>query len=349
MTVDIPLIRSSYLKLATETLAQFNAPVEAILAQNNVPWWHDAGTDCFMPTSHLYRVAAAGVRATGCRTFGLEMGKALAVKQFGTTGRQICQAPTVYGAMQRFRRLLRADQTGRRLKIIEGPDEIWLCRDDCGVHFGPGGSGGSGEAAMEQLALMMMVRVVRLGAGPRWRPDAVMVKHNSAADLKQNGHFGNASIWSGDHLAGIAVPRSIAVLPTAPCRGMATGLVKRDPPAADFLGAIRQVVTSLLAVAPPEIHIVAEISGLHPRTLQRRLKQLGTHYKDVLDQARFELATHMLTDTDVSITEIALDLGYTESAHLTRAFRRWVGICPRDYRRRHPADTGGRPVGLVPA
>jgi AraC-like DNA-binding protein len=71
---------------------------------------------------------------------------------------------------------------------------------------------------------------------------------------------------------------------------------------------------------------------LHRRTLNRRLKDAGTTFRQMLDEVRFELAREMLSDTSLHITEIAARLGYRMPSAFTRAFRRWSGNSPARWR-----------------
>jgi AraC-like DNA-binding protein len=88
--------------------------------------------------------------------------------------------------------------------------------------------------------------------------------------------------------------------------------------------------------APPQ---VAKILGLHERTLQRRLREEGTSFEKIKDDARKEWAQSLLVQPAVSLTQIALMLGYADPSAFSRSCRRWFGEAPRTYRTRL---TGGR-------
>ena len=77
---------------------------------------------------------------------------------------------------------------------------------------------------------------------------------------------------------------------------------------------------------------IAEIASVQVRTLQRRLRAEGLSFKKLVDQARFLETMDLVGDQDVTFTEIAHHLGYTDQAHFTRAFRRWAGVTPSWYR-----------------
>ena len=70
------------------------------------------------------------------------------------------------------------------------------------------------------------------------------------------------------------------------------------------------------------------------RTLQRRLRAAGLTYSQVVQQARRAAAQQMLRDSTAAIGRIARTLGYSDPAHFTRAFQRWTGSTPRDFRDR---------------
>jgi AraC-like DNA-binding protein len=58
----------------------------------------------------------------------------------------------------------------------------------------------------------------------------------------------------------------------------------------------------------------------------------GVTFEQLLDDFRLHHALIMLRDDEHSITDVAFDLGYSDAAHFTRAFRRWTGVTPRQFR-----------------
>jgi len=81
------------------------------------------------------------------------------------------------------------------------------------------------------------------------------------------------------------------------------------------------------------VRLAAEISGTTPRTLNRRLAGQGTTCVELLDQARLAKAASILTHTNEKLLAISLLLGYENASNFSRAFRRWTGLSPREYRR----------------
>ena len=64
-----------------------------------------------------------------------------------------------------------------------------------------------------------------------------------------------------------------------------------------------------------------------------RLRAEGHSYSGLVEQARYLAARGLLRDGGIGITEIALDVGYSDAANFNRAFRRWTGVTPREFRR----------------
>ena len=95
-------------------------------------------------------------------------------------------------------------------------------------------------------------------------------------------------------------------------------------PAGDFAGSVLQVMETMSSPDYPRIGLTADAIGMSVRGLQRRLGQIGTSYERLIAQARFGTAVHLLTGTDATVLDIALDLGYSDPAHFTRAFRHFA-------------------------
>lgn len=86
--------------------------------------------------------------------------------------------------------------------------------------------------------------------------------------------------------------------------------------------------------AYPSLERMAEAFDVSPRTLIRKLKDKGFRYRDLVDEARTELASWRLAHTPNTVGQIAVDLGYSDPSNFSRTFRRWRGQTPTEFRRR---------------
>lgn len=86
--------------------------------------------------------------------------------------------------------------------------------------------------------------------------------------------------------------------------------------------------------SPLSIADAASSLGLSVRTLQRRLADSGLTYRKLLDRVRLEEACRLIMNSDARLTEVAYQLGFSGPSHFSRAFRRWIGMAPQQFRQR---------------
>lgn len=86
----------------------------------------------------------------------------------------------------------------------------------------------------------------------------------------------------------------------------------------------------------PSLEDLANIFNVSSRTIIRYLQAENTTYRKLRDSVHKQLATDALRNTDLSIDAIALDLGYQDTTSFRRAFKRWCGCSPSEYRKTTP-------------
>lgn len=129
----------------------------------------------------------------------------------------------------------------------------------------------------------------------------------------------------------LSVPRADARL-HATLREMADTLKLSNNHASTLESAVRARLRVALGNGNVNPRSMARLLGLSERTLQRRLAEIGRSYSDIVEDFRRAEAERLLRDTDVHLTEIAVRLGYTEHTSFTRAFRRWTGLTPSEWK-----------------
>ncbi|WP_455209742.1 AraC family transcriptional regulator [Kaarinaea lacus] len=77
---------------------------------------------------------------------------------------------------------------------------------------------------------------------------------------------------------------------------------------------------------------IATALNMSTRNLQRRLQQEGTSFKQLLEQTRIDLSQQYIKNSNLSVNEITFMLGFSEPSNFTRAFKRWTGHSPSEYR-----------------
>jgi AraC-like DNA-binding protein len=101
----------------------------------------------------------------------------------------------------------------------------------------------------------------------------------------------------------------------------------------DFVVATRLVIKSNRSDKWLRIAEAAKLANLSVRSFQRKLASSGMTYKDMVDQVRAEVAVEMLKEREMTLTEISTALEYSTVSNFARAFERWMGQAPTEFRR----------------
>ena len=101
----------------------------------------------------------------------------------------------------------------------------------------------------------------------------------------------------------------------------------------DIVGKVEKVIAELLDSGEVTLDSVAERLDIKARTLRTRLSEADTSFNQVLADFRYRLARKLLATTGESIDEIVYLTGFSEPSTFYRAFKRWSGMTPIEYRR----------------
>ncbi|MGF2687146.1 AraC family transcriptional regulator [Marinobacter sp. DUT-3] len=102
-------------------------------------------------------------------------------------------------------------------------------------------------------------------------------------------------------------------------------------------GQVRQKLHGPLGLVA-SLDEIAQALALSPRSLRRKLDQEGTSFRTLVEDERRQIALQFLDGSDMKLEELAIHLGYTDTASFTRAFRRWMGCSPGEYRQTQRLD-----------
>jgi AraC-like DNA-binding protein len=112
---------------------------------------------------------------------------------------------------------------------------------------------------------------------------------------------------------------------------LSAGLPQED----SLLSRARTLVDGLASQPDESLRTIAKRLGVSDRSLQRKLREHGLSYRDLLDQARQELALRLLENPHKNVGEVARECGFSSPSSFHRAFVRWRGVAPAEYRRDH--------------
>lgn len=112
------------------------------------------------------------------------------------------------------------------------------------------------------------------------------------------------------------------------------------PDRGSLSGRVRAAIEVDLEASRGDLTTVARALGLSATTLRRRLRDNNTPYNVLLEQTRRDVACRLLEDAELNLSQVAGRVGFSGLPTFHRAFKRWYGNSPGDYRRSHFALTG---------
>jgi AraC-like DNA-binding protein len=188
---------------------------------------------------------------------------------------------------------------------------------------------------VHEFALALALHRLRRATEERVMPLHVWFAHARPRDLAPLVAFFGETIELGREDSGFELAEPLPTMKHADAQtadAMAKMLADRIEPRSTFAARVAGLVAESL---PKELDAAALAEALHmsPRTLQRRLEGEGTALTDVVARARRDLAEKLLSDASLPLAEVAARCGFSELATFSRAFKRWTGKPPGQWRR----------------
>jgi AraC-like DNA-binding protein len=327
----IPLTRSATLLPFVDFLSRRNASVPRLLGAAGIASEVLSSQENLLPLQQGSSFVARAARREGVEDLGLLVGAATPITQLGLFGFALSQSLTLNDVIRKLIRLV---------PLLDSGACVWLQpRERNTLELRLRHDAREGRPQIDAYALMLLIQAIRLATGPGWRPRHVALDSTAGTRARTHEALSEAAMDGEVDYVAFCFPRDFLALairrgstPVTDAQRTENEL-KATAPSADFAGSMAQAIEGSLGAGVPTIEAAAEMGGTSVRTLQRRLADNALSYEEVVDRVRFEKATRLLRDSGIKLSAIAADLGYANAANFTRAFRRWSGHSPSQFRR----------------
>ena len=248
----------------------------------------------------------------------------------GVYGDRLLSAPRLEAAIARASLLISGllqSSTSLRLDI-DGPWARWTYDISPSIEVG--------RQKHDILALGYMLDLLRRFAGPRWTPPQVEVIGPPIMGRAVVQDVLSCELSRGD-VSAIVFPSDLLELPSLhpglPDEGCIVEIEAPVPDPRDIVKCVEHLIRLALLEDRPRVDWVARKMDLSGRSLQRHLSIHNTTFEAVMDRVLTRHATTLLEQGETQITQVAMQLGYADPSHFVRAFRRWTGQTPGEFRR----------------
>jgi len=275
---------------------------------------------------------AEALRLTGTRTLPLAIAAATPPGAFGIVEYVCRSAPTLGDALRQWVRYLNLLDDAVTVGVVVEGDRACLRVERESEAPAP---------ASHELCWALVWRYARELATRPFRIVAVELAHRAPADVAPYRAWFDAPVSFDAATTQLVLPASalaatlvsadpalLAILTRA-----ADELAKQTPTDPLLTAQVKRALGEALRSDEAHVDAIAKRLGLTARSLQRRLEDEGTTFKQVREDVRRELAQRYLDD-GLAIAEISFLLGFSEPSAFFRAFKRWTGLTPVEARRR---------------
>lgn len=288
-----------------------------------------------VPLDAVVRLWRAAALQTGDNSFGLHMGEQVEPGSFNVVAYTLLSSGSLreaLGHMQRFQRLI---SDGARLQVVEQNGFAWLVYHpvEATLPFSP---------QQVEAVLACAVRLGKWIAGNGFNPQRVCLTHQPIGSITEYRRVLDGEPEFGAPFNAIGLPSEQLDRPL-PARNpelcqLHESLARRHLASLEqsisWKMRVTTVLQHLLVQGSTQKEQIAAVLGLSPRALQNRLAEEGCSYVQILDEVRHKLALNYIADPLLTLGQIAVLLNFSDASAFYRAFRRWTGAVPGEYRQR---------------
>ena len=284
-----------------------------------------------IPFSSLGHLLQQSTAATQCDHVGLLLGQRSTISSFGYLGLLVENSPQVRTALDNLIRYFHIHD-GRGVPILE------VSQGTASLGYTIFENSVPGALDLIDSAVASLFNILRRLCGASWQAIEIGLPRPKPRNTRPFDSFFNAPLrFSAEH--GVVVfPVDWLARPVRDANPLVRGLVEdhigelEAQAVESFETQLRRLLRTLVLTRRCSLESVGQLFNLEPRTLARRLEREDIKFRALVDEARYEVARHLLTDTSLAMTHVAAMLDYSEASAFSRAFRRWSGKTPIAWR-----------------
>jgi len=317
-------------RMLAKTLEQYGCDSASMFSEYGLDLESISSNDEQIPAIPMQSIWRKAVEMTGDEGFGLACAQNLHAASFQGLGFAWITSNTLKDAFDRLVRYYRLISSGGEVLLQENDDDIWLW------YKIP--KGGQGAPASLDAALAVFIQLCRFTKGDDFRCKHVEFQHAAPLDKSRFESFfqcpitfladENRLLFSREELE-IPLPMANPALARANDQVVIDYLKKNDK--GNIVNEVRASIIEQLPSGKISQNSIASQVHLSNRSLQRKLAEHGTSYKQLYEEIRKDLAMQYLKESHRTISEVTYLLGFSEPSNFTRSFKRWSGTTPHEY------------------
>ena len=231
-------------------------------------------------------------------------------------------------ALEQCCQLISQRNTGAMLTLEQEGGKWWLIRQKA---F----SNDAQFQYSELFSVIFMNELLSAFIGSVWSPQEIGIQCNEINQLNLLPCFKNTQFYTGRPVTALCIPNTFLETNVGMSLARIATIQAENKSEMDFLSLFKLAIKPYLSTGKLSISLASDILNINVRTIQRRLKEKNTQYSTVVEEMILEEMQDRLNNTELSITTISTQLGYSDAAHFTRSFKRLMNMTPKEYRKRN--------------
>ena len=269
--------------------------------------------------------------------FGLHMGEGIRPRFMGELGYASMSSATLRDAIELMIPFMKVTTEYAAMRFEWQGEDLWLIW----------------ESDMESLPTYPMridanfaaaITFGRWILGQNYNPERVLFRHPAQGDPAEYSRIFHCPVAFEQSKNAIVLSKALLDLPLRDAdpdvhklaRSRMQRAVTQYHARDNLLDQVRLEIQKCFQQGVPQLEPIADELGVKPWTLRRQLRAENTDFSSLLEEERRRLACDWLLHSQRSVNQIALDLGYSEQSAFNRAFKRWFGMTPINYREQGP-------------
>jgi AraC-like DNA-binding protein len=329
------LMPSAYTRVIARELQLQERDLGRLLAGTGLPSdILQPGDETQLSAGQQLRILDNVINLVGVETAGLRVGAALEPASHGPLGFLALSSPTPRKALESLRDFLPTRIPLTALHLRDEGAEL-ICEQQILIDVTP-----TQRRLMQEAFAMVVQQLVETVLGRRWQGAAFCFAHAKPGYYEHYADFLHGSCAFDAARTRVVIPAALLEAPSGAgdaatyehTRQLCEQLLGDTP--ASVLTTRSRVRRLLLTLPPGSLseEQVARFLFVSTRTLARRLAREGGSFRQLRDEVLADLAARQLMESGLSVESIAQSLGYFDSAAFRKAFRRWYGESPSEFR-----------------
>ncbi|WP_342118975.1 AraC family transcriptional regulator [Pseudoduganella sp. OTU4001] len=331
----IVLIRARALTGFRTLVAQLRGDATTLLADNGIDEKLLDEPEATISLPAMGRLLNDAAKRLQAPDFGLQLAAMRDFSILGAVALIARHSATVGDAMRAVARNIPYHSSGQHMAIADDPLRPGYTRVTYTLNTGDD----TPQRQLVELGLCMTQHFLQRFAGQSGADFHITFRHPAPVSKARYARHFAGELRFEQEANTISVPSRLLAMPmaegsSAPLQAAAerwvNNVIRRYP--LDIAQQVEALLARQFATGAGTLVQIASQLGLHERTLQRRLKEQGVFFEDILDRLRRNRAQEYLAYQAFPLSQVASLLGYTEPSSFNRACKRWFGKTPLAYR-----------------